>query len=287
MSAIEIIATAARSMGYRDEAVVRNYTFADVLDPADSTRTVLLAAFTQTPPSYRSAALAAVMGGKGDTMELVKAHRALGAPLLFVIEDDLISLWQVRGDAPPRVIERLSTDNLPALFERHQAIWAPDAIHRAKSIGAIDIYDDWSYVEVPEHYKNLILKRMARTQIRNRIAGFRPDPDAVIEVPPSEPSPSAPKKQKPFAPSAKPVASPRPETKPAFKPAPFKGDTRKGSPFPTSEKPPFKKSKPASGSTSKPAKPGKSASSKGEKTGRWDDMASLFGHDQPRKRKKK
>lgn len=156
-----------------------------------------------------------------------------------------------------------------------------------KSIGAIDIYDDWSYVEVPEHYKNLILKRMARTQIRNRVAGFRPDPDAVIEVPPSEPLPSAPKKPKPVAPSTKPAASPRSEAKPSFKPAPFKGDARKSSPFPTSEKPPFKKSKSASGSTAKPAKPGKSASSKSDKPGRWDDMASLFGHDQPRKRKKK
>lgn len=148
MSAIDIIAAAARSMGYRDEAVVRNYTFADVLDPADSTRTVLLAAFTQTPPSYRSAALAAVQGGKGDTMELVKAHRALGAPLLFVIEGDLVSLWQVRGDAPPRVLERLSINNLPALFKRHQGTWRPDAIHRAKSIGAIDQSYQLDFVDI-------------------------------------------------------------------------------------------------------------------------------------------
>jgi len=148
MSAVDIIATAARSMGYRDEAVVRNYTFADVLDPADPTRTVLLAAFTQTPPSYRSAALAAVLGGTGDTLELVKAHRALGAPLLFVIEGDLVSLWQVRGDAPPRVLERLSARNLPALFERHQDTWRPDAIHRAKSIGAIDRSYQLDFVDI-------------------------------------------------------------------------------------------------------------------------------------------
>ncbi|MDP2374974.1 N-6 DNA methylase [Reyranella sp.] len=148
MSAVDIIATAARSMGYRDEAVVRNYTFADVLDPADPTRTVLLAAFTQTPPSYRSAALAAVLGGTGDTLELVKAHRALGAPLLFVIEGDLVSLWQVRGDAPPRVLERLSASNLPALFERHQDTWRPDAIHRAKSIGAIDRSYQLDFVDI-------------------------------------------------------------------------------------------------------------------------------------------
>lgn len=138
MNAVDIIAKAARSTGYRDEAIVRDYAFADVLDPADTTRTVSLAAFTQTPPSYRSAALAAVSAGAGDTLELVKAHRALGAPLLFVIEGDQVSLWQVRGDAPPRVLERLPVSDVPALFERHRETWRPDAIHRAKSIGAID-----------------------------------------------------------------------------------------------------------------------------------------------------
>ena len=138
MNAVNIIAKAARSTGYRDEAIVRDYAFADVLDPADTTRTVSLAAFTQTPPSYRSAALAAVSAGAGDTLELVKAHRALGAPLLFVIEGDQVSLWQVRGDAPPRVLERLPVNDLPALFERHRETWRPDAIHRAKSIGAVD-----------------------------------------------------------------------------------------------------------------------------------------------------
>lgn len=138
MNAVDIIAKAARSTGYRDEAIVRDYAFADVLDPADTTRTVSLAAFTQTPPSYRSAALAAISAADGDTLDLVKAHRALGAPLLFVIEGDQVSLWQVRGDAPPRVLERLPVSDVPALFERHRETWRPDAIHRAKSIGAID-----------------------------------------------------------------------------------------------------------------------------------------------------
>ena len=63
MNAIDTIAEAVRRTGYREEAIVRDYAFADVLDPGEATRTVSLAAFTQTPPSYRSAALAAVPGG--------------------------------------------------------------------------------------------------------------------------------------------------------------------------------------------------------------------------------
>ncbi len=60
MSIVESIAEAARSTGYRREAVLRDYAFADVLDPAATTRRVALAAFTQTPPSYRSAAFGVV-----------------------------------------------------------------------------------------------------------------------------------------------------------------------------------------------------------------------------------
>ena len=138
MNAVDVIAKAARSTGYRDEAIVRDYAFADVLDPSDTTREVALAAFTQTPPSYRSAALAVVPAGQGATQELVRAHRALGAPLLFVIEGDHLSLWQVRRDTPRRLHESMSVGDVPALFEQHRDSWRPDAIHRAKSIGAID-----------------------------------------------------------------------------------------------------------------------------------------------------
>ena len=73
---LTLIAEGVRGIGYRQEAIVRDYTFADVLDPANTTRTVALAAFTQTPPSYRSAALAAVPAGYGGHVGLGD-----GAPL--------------------------------------------------------------------------------------------------------------------------------------------------------------------------------------------------------------
>jgi hypothetical protein len=148
MNAIDVFAKAARAMGYRAEAIIRDYSFADVLDPKESTRTVSLAAFTQTPASYRSAALAAVLAGPGEAAELVRSYRALGAPLLFVIDGDEVSLWQVRGDAPPRVIERLPLADVPGLFKRHQDTWRPDVIHRAKSIGAVDRHYQLDFVDV-------------------------------------------------------------------------------------------------------------------------------------------
>lgn len=148
MNAVDTIADAARDTGYRDEAILRDYAFADVLDPANPTRTVSLAAFTRTPPSYRSAAFAAVPAGRHHPSELVKAHRSLGTPLLFVIEDKQISLWQVRGDAPPLFRERLPVDAVPALFRQHQEQWRPEAIHRAKAIGAVDKTYQLDFVDI-------------------------------------------------------------------------------------------------------------------------------------------
>lgn len=138
MNVVNAIEDAALSTGYRREAIVRDYAFADVLDPADPTRQVALAAFTQSPPSYRSAAFAAVSAGEGEESELVRAHRALGAPLLFVVEGERLSLWQVRGEKPLCMHERVRVGDVARLFEENQDKWCPDAIHRAKSIGAVD-----------------------------------------------------------------------------------------------------------------------------------------------------
>lgn len=138
MNAVNAIAASIQATGYRQEAIVRNYSFADVLGPAVETRTAALAAFTQTPPSYRSAALAIVQAEGREGLDLVQAFRALGAPLLFVVEGDDITVWQVRSVDPPRVLERLTVAELPALFKRNRDIWHPDAIHRAKSVGAVE-----------------------------------------------------------------------------------------------------------------------------------------------------
>ena len=72
------------------------------------------------------------------TPDWVNTHRALGAPLLFVVEGPLVSLWQMRSNAPPHPLERLlPLDAIPDLFKRHHHQWQPDAIHRAKAIGAV------------------------------------------------------------------------------------------------------------------------------------------------------
>ena len=148
MNGVETIATAAQATGYRVEAIVRDYAFADVLDQSAATRKVPLVAFTQTPPSYRSAALAVVEGNGGEELRLVREHRALGAPLLFVIEGNNVAVWQVRSIDPPRLLERSNLAELPALFDRNRETWSPDAIHRAKSVGAVEKGNQLDFVDL-------------------------------------------------------------------------------------------------------------------------------------------
>ena len=136
------------STGYRQEAVLSDYSFADVLAPENTTRTVPLAAFAQTPPSYRSSALAVVKAEPDDLQGVVRAHRALCAPVLFVIEGEQISAWQVRGDQPATMLDRTHIDHVPALFEKNREQWKPDAIHRAKSIGAINPTHQLDFVDI-------------------------------------------------------------------------------------------------------------------------------------------
>jgi hypothetical protein len=134
-NAVDQFAQMVRETGYRPEAVVRDYAFADVMAEGGATRTAPLVAFTRTPPSYRSAALAVVEGGGRRAIDLVQEHRALGAPLLFVIELEDVTVWQVRSHGPPRSLEKVKLHDLKALFERNRKDWHPDAIHRAKAVG--------------------------------------------------------------------------------------------------------------------------------------------------------
>ncbi len=145
--ALQIIEAETRQLGYRDDAVRKNYTYTDVWASGNATtRSVPFAAFTQTPPSYRSAAFAVVEAGRRDADALVSEHRALGAPLMFVIEADFVSVWQVTGN--PRLLLRTALEELPKLFADRKEEWKPDTIHRAKAIGKIETRYQLDFVDV-------------------------------------------------------------------------------------------------------------------------------------------
>ncbi|WP_052161192.1 N-6 DNA methylase [Hoeflea sp. BAL378] len=145
---LDAVVVQTTQIGYRDDAIRRNYAYSDVWAASGGTRSVPLVAFTQTPPSYRSAAFAVVEGDAGTAQSIVEGHRALGAPLFFVIEGDQVSSWQVYARRAPRLLSRFPVDGLEQQFREHRHEWAPDVIHRAKSIGRIDANYQLDFVDV-------------------------------------------------------------------------------------------------------------------------------------------
>jgi len=137
-------------VGYRADAIVTDYVFSDILSAGADSRSVALAAFSHTPPSYRSAAIAAEETRGRDAAAIVGEYRSLGAPLLFMIDDDalVVTAWQVRAEGAPSLIFRKHLADLPALFAAHRNEWAPLAIHRAKSIGQFDRSYQLDFVDI-------------------------------------------------------------------------------------------------------------------------------------------
>jgi hypothetical protein len=133
MTALRLLRDEFVKIGY--SAIVSDYIFSDVFASTTINRAVPIAAFTHTPPSYRNAALAVVQAKERSPPELVSEYRALGAPLLFVIERYDVTVWQVRSVTGPVPLARVSQDQLSSLFSKNQVAWSPRSIHLAKSIG--------------------------------------------------------------------------------------------------------------------------------------------------------
>ncbi|XKM39914.1 N-6 DNA methylase [Rhizobium ruizarguesonis] len=138
-AAIAAIVKGLGGLGYPAEALLSNYSFADVLSPTGETREVALAAFTQTPPSYRTAAFGVAEAGSGGSD--LTLLRALGAPMIFAVAGEHVELWQVHASKPASRIAVATIDTLGDLFARNAEHWSPRAIHRAKAIDTEPLAD--------------------------------------------------------------------------------------------------------------------------------------------------
>ena len=145
---LNTLARAASKLGYKQDAILRNYVFSDFGTDTAAARSVPLAIFTQTPASYRSAAFGVACQGSQSAEATVRAHSFLGAPLFFVVSDSQVTVWQVYAKGPPRLIESTRLEELAALFEARKDVWGPEAIHRAKSIGRVEPVYQLDFVDV-------------------------------------------------------------------------------------------------------------------------------------------
>jgi len=132
MSALQAIEYNLRELGY--SAIRRRYQYADVLANDQASCIVDLAAFTQLPESFRSAAFGVIEDCGENVPEAIKARRALGAPLFLSISGQRVSVWRVDAKRVPRCLDTVGLDALDELFAHNASRWSPQALHRAKSL---------------------------------------------------------------------------------------------------------------------------------------------------------
>jgi hypothetical protein len=182
MNALLAIEAELRQLGYTSESIIRDYTFADVLSGTGESRRVDLAAFTQVPESYRSAAFGVVFEGhEGALFE----RRALGAPILFSIGQQDVGVWRVGAQGAPRLLERVGLDAIPELFQRNAERWRPQAVHRAKSLGQAQTGYQLDFVDLGllpaiEHEVENKLDRLLRRVVEELMAGAHGETEEAV-----------------------------------------------------------------------------------------------------------
>ncbi len=182
MSPLRTIEAELRRLGYAPAAIIRDYSFADVLSAGGETRRVELAAFTQAPESYRSAAFGVV--AQEDERTLLE-RRALGAPILLSIGKHDVGVWRVGAQGAPRLLERVNVDAIADLFRRNAEQWRPQAVHRAKSLGQAQAAYQLSFVDLDllpaiEHEVEEKLDRLLRRVIEELMSGLGTDQEEVV-----------------------------------------------------------------------------------------------------------
>jgi type I restriction-modification system DNA methylase subunit len=182
MNALLAIEAELRQLGYASEAIIRDYTFADVLSATGESRRVELAAFTQVPASYRSAAFGVVV--EEDERALIE-RRALGAPILFSIGQQDVGIWRVGAQGVPRLLQRVGLDAIPELFRQNAERWRPQALHRAKSLGQAQAAYQLDFVDLGllpaiEHEVEDKLDRLLRRVVEELMSGLDGETEEAV-----------------------------------------------------------------------------------------------------------
>jgi len=167
------------AIGYQEQLMRRDYTFADMFATNKESRTIKLAAFAQEPVSYRSACLGVTVTPQRcfDDPREIALFRSLGAPQIFSINCDTgdVLRWSMPASSPPQVIERFSGEHLGSAILAREAEWGPDTVLRAKSIGRrreyvqLDFFDAGLLPRINEITQlelDRLLRRMIEASVR-------------------------------------------------------------------------------------------------------------------------
>lgn len=139
---------ALQSVGYDSRQIADSYTFADFEGSRAVLNRIPLAAFSGYPCTYRNACIGVIFNGdQQERSNRVYNHRALGAPLIFEVGQQIVQPWSVGPNEARPIGQPFSLDSLASAFLKHRAIWNPTALGRlklasdAKPNRQLDFYD--------------------------------------------------------------------------------------------------------------------------------------------------
>ena len=162
-------------LGYVGGLLHENYEFADILSPGNPVRRIPLAAFTQEPPSYRSASFGVALANGRSGQELIHDNRSLGAPQLFEINDDRLFHWKVASDGAPSLLNDLDLEHVPKLFAEHRDEWGPQRILSATPAGMVPTqldFPDLGLLPLLDNEVRKTLDRLLQNTVAHAIATF-------------------------------------------------------------------------------------------------------------------
>lgn len=125
-------------LGYGPDRLIDGFEFSDVGTADAGTRSVRFAAFTHSPPSYRSAAFGVVEGDlEGDAEGRLGWLGSLGAPVVFLVAGASVEVLKIGRLRTITKIESVSPEDVQSFVESQRAWWTPDAMRRFKLFGAV------------------------------------------------------------------------------------------------------------------------------------------------------
>jgi len=143
-TAAEILAV-LRQIGYRDALLQENYSFRDWFTKTKEERTLVAAAFGQTPISYESALIGVACSNGKRGSSLVNGFRAFGAPILLEIDGDQVREWAVsRVLDGHSLVETYPANQIREALVRRAQDWKPESLLRAKNIGSFQWHQQLS-----------------------------------------------------------------------------------------------------------------------------------------------
>ena len=119
------------SVGYDDARIQKNYDFCDLTGPAAQLRRIPLAAFVGYPQSYQNARVGIVLP---DQPGAPNDYRALGAPLLLSVQQEMVQPWAAGVDEVRAVGQPFRLRDTERVFREQRSIWGPEALGRVKRV---------------------------------------------------------------------------------------------------------------------------------------------------------